>query len=70
MLSSSAGALVYLMIVTAQKINDFGKHLWALPDPEKNTRVFLKILYVYIIFYYTAVVTVKLAMYVLHISTH
>ena len=35
---------------------------WALPDPKHNTSQFLKILYVYIIFYYAAVVTIKLCM--------
>ncbi|KAL6720706.1 hypothetical protein ACLMJK_002631 [Lecanora helva] len=38
----------------------FGRHLWALPDPKHNTSQFLKILYIYIIFYYCAVSTVKL----------
>lgn len=46
----------------AVRINGFGKHLWALPDPANNTSTFLKILYVYIIFYYSAVVMVKLCM--------
>ena len=53
-----------LTSVTAVKINDFGRHLWALPKPKENTETFLKILYVYIIFYYTAVVAIKLCMLV------
>ncbi|KAL2036834.1 hypothetical protein N7G274_010377 [Stereocaulon virgatum] len=42
------------------RTNGFGKHLWALDDPPRNSSQFLKILYVYIIFYYAAVVTIKL----------
>ena len=46
----------------AARYNGFGKHLWALPDPKQNTSQFLKILYVYIILYYAAVVSIKLCM--------
>ena len=46
----------------AQRKNEFGRHLWALKDPAKYTRMFLKILYIYIIFYYAAVVCIKFAM--------
>ena len=48
----------------AQRKNEFGRHLWALKDPAKYTRMFLKILYIYIIFYYSAVVCIKFAMWV------
>lgn len=51
-----------LTLTTAARYNGFGKHLWALPDPKHNTSQFLKILYIYIIFYYTAVVSIKLCM--------
>ena len=46
----------------AARTNGFGKHLWALANPERNTSQFLKILYIYIIFYYSAVVSIKLSM--------
>ena len=46
----------------AARTNGFGKHLWSLASPEHNTSQFLKILYVYIIFYYSAVVSIKLSM--------
>lgn len=49
-------------IVAAARTNGFGKHLWALDDPTHNSGQFLKILYVYIIFYYAAVVAIKLCM--------
>ena len=52
------------MMISA-KSNGFGRHLWALEDPEQNTSEFLLILYVYIILYYSAVVCVKLCMWVL-----
>ena len=52
-----------LILSTAARTNGFGKHLWALPDPEHNTSQFLKILYIYIIIYYSAVTAIKLAMY-------
>ena len=51
-----------LTLVIAARYNGFGKHLWALPDPKHNTSQFLKILYIYIIFYYAAVVSIKLCM--------
>lgn len=51
-----------LTLITAARYNGFGRHLWALPDPKHNTSQFLKILYVYIIFYYTAVVSIELCM--------
>lgn len=51
-----------LTLITAARYNGFGKHLWALPDPKHNTSQFLKILYVYIIFYYAAVISTKLCM--------
>lgn len=44
----------------AQHNNSFGKHIWVLSA--NNTRVFLKILYFFEIFYTTAVCAVKLAM--------
>lgn len=50
------------MNVTAARTNGFGRHLWALPDPAHNTGQFLHILYIYIIFYYSAVVAIKLCM--------
>ena len=59
---SSILNIIRLTSLIAEQINDFGKHLWALPDPERNTSVFLKILYIYIIFYYAGVVAIKLAM--------
>lgn len=46
----------------AARTNGFGKHLWSLANPERNTSQFLKILYIYIIFYYAAVVSIKLSM--------
>ena len=49
------------MMISAQS-NGFGRHLWALKDPAHNTSEFLLILYIYIIFYYCAVVSVKLCM--------
>jgi hypothetical protein len=49
-------------IVAAARTNGFGKHLWALHDPPHNTSQFLKILYIYVIFYYAAVVAIKLCM--------
>ena len=52
----------YLTFIAAARYNGFGKHLWALPDPKHNTSQFLKILYVYIIFYYAAVVSIKICL--------
>ena len=52
-----------LISLSAARSDGFGKHLWVLPEPQYNTRQFLKILYIYIIFYYSAVVAVKFAMY-------
>lgn len=52
-----------LIKLIAARYEGFGKHLWALPQPERNTSQFLKILYIYIIFYYAAVVMIKLCMY-------
>lgn len=57
----SYGPNISMMI--SARYNGFGKHLWALPDPKHNTSQFLKILYIYIIFYYAAVVTIKLCMW-------
>lgn len=56
------GGCTELMNATAARKDGFGRHLWALPDPQYNTSQFLKILYIYIIFYYSAVATVKLCM--------
>ena len=61
LLQGSSG-LRTLTLHTAARYNGFGKHLWALPDPKHNTSQFLKILYIYIIFYYASVVTIKLCM--------
>ncbi|KAL2058653.1 hypothetical protein ABVK25_001381 [Lepraria finkii] len=47
-------------MMQSARTNGFGKHLWALDDPTHNSGQFLKILYVYIIFYYAAVVAIKL----------
>ena len=58
----SAERLVDIDKDTAARTNGFGKHLWSLADPEHNTSQFLKILYIYIIFYYSAVVSIKLCM--------
>lgn len=50
-----------ICVIVGEHINGFGKHLWALPDPSQDTRTFLKILYIYALFYYLSVVTIKLA---------
>lgn len=57
-LALSYGPSTAMMI--SARYNGFGKHLWALPDPKHNTSQFLKILYIYIILYYVAVVSIKL----------
>ena len=48
----------------AQHDNDFGKHIYVVPNPVVNTREFLKILYIYEVGYYSSVCAVKIAMYV------
>ncbi|KAL8788048.1 MAG: hypothetical protein Q9195_007462 [Heterodermia aff. obscurata] len=50
-----------ISVLVSQRDNEFGRHLWGLNDPAKYTREFLKILYIYIIFYYFAVVCIKFA---------
>ena len=47
---------------TAVHQNDFGKHIYVLPNPAKNTMTFLKILYAYRVLYYAAVSSVKASM--------
>ncbi|KAG6993905.1 hypothetical protein G7Y79_00049g084650 [Physcia stellaris] len=47
--------------LSSSRVNQFGVHLWALDDEVEYTRIFLKILYIFIIFYYSAVTCVKFA---------
>ena len=49
-------------IVPAERHNDFGKHIYVLKDPADNTVEFLKILYIYLIGYFSATSFVKFAM--------
>ena len=66
--SSSVRAQVWLCILQwadiplAERRNDFGKHIYGLEDPADNTIEFLKILYIYLIGYFSATSFVKLAM--------
>ncbi|MDI1490806.1 MAG: hypothetical protein OHK93_002010 [Ramalina farinacea] len=48
-----------ILVLDSQHNNSFGKHIYVLP--ENSTRVFLKILYFFEIFYTTAVCAVKVA---------
>ena len=49
-------------IFLAERHNDFGKHIYVLKDPAGNTVEFLKILYIYLIGYFSATSFIKLAM--------
>ena len=49
-------------ISLAERRNDFGKHIYGLEDPADNTIEFLKILYIYLIGYFSATSFVKFAM--------
>ena len=49
-------------IFVAERHNDFGKHIYGLENPKENTVEFLKILYIYLIGYFSATSVVKLAM--------
>lgn len=53
---------VVLTFLQAERRNDFGKHIYGLKDPADNTVEFLKILYIYLIGYFSATTFVKLAM--------
>ena len=55
-------SVIISKIFEAQRVNQFGVHLWALDDEVEYTRIFLKILYIFIIFYYSAVTCIKFAM--------
>ena len=52
------GADFYL----AERHNEFGRHIYGLKDPAGNTVVFLKILYIYLIGYFSATSVIKLAL--------
>lgn len=59
-----ACALCYIQcicVLISQRRNDFGRHIYGLKDPTDNTVEFLKILYIYLIGYFSATSVVKLA---------
>ena len=55
-------------VFPAERRNDFGKHIYGLKDPADNTVEFLKILYIYLIGYFSATSFVKLAMLANHLQ--
>lgn len=50
-----------ICVLVSERHNGFGMHIYAFQNPEVNTRVFLKILYIYELGYYASVGVVKLA---------
>lgn len=59
-----ACALCYIQcicVLISERRNDFGKHIYVLKDPADNTVEFLKILYIYLIGYFSATSFVKFA---------
>lgn len=49
-----------LIALLAERHNSLGRHIFALADPEANTREFLKILYIFEVGYYTSGSAVKI----------
>ncbi|KAI4201783.1 MAG: hypothetical protein LQ346_002094 [Caloplaca aetnensis] len=56
----SYGPIICVLISHAT--NGFGRHIWALQDGEEKTIEFMRILYVYGVFYYASVSAIKIAM--------
>ncbi|KAK4690356.1 hypothetical protein P7C71_g6415, partial [Lecanoromycetidae sp. Uapishka_2] len=60
-IAEMAGDDIVLTEHSAERHNDFGKHIYVVQSPAQNTREFLKILYIYEIGYVSSVCAVKFA---------